>query len=157
MPWPGCRHSWWPVRSPSLAISKGRAAVPASVSSSSGLCLAVQSASHIPLFTTCSLTRTVQGHVKGFERCLLVTGPDTDGCEAGMQLQRLVDQFCCLHSVKVRVDPHGHQIIMGWPNAPNGSEGHALVCKPDWLAIGVRLQLPRTAVTMRLHMTYMAY
>ena len=83
----------------------------------------------------------VQGYVKQAAECLLITGQETAGCSAGAQLQRVMDEYCCLHNVKGLLDPRGHRTHMSIAQQLEDCSSSS-DSQPDWTAIGVRLCMP---------------
>ena len=77
--------------------------------------------------------------MKEAARCLLSTGPDFTGCRAGIQLQRVIDEYCCLHNVKALLDPRGHATLMSPVEIRADNATASSAAKPDYCAIGVRV------------------
>ena len=82
--------------------------------------------------------------MKSFADSLLISGEDTAGSSAGVQLHNAMQEYCCLHHIKALVDPRGHKTIFVTPDQKLGNDSNisnnAASCavEPDWGAIGVR-------------------
>lgn len=65
----------------------------------------------------------------------LITGQYTDS-KWGVQLQRLIDEFCCLHAIKARLDLVDQPMLISCADIPQGPKP-PLTAGPDWLDVAV--------------------
>ena len=72
--------------------------------------------------------------------CLLASGRDTSG-NPGQQLQHLLHQFCCLHTVKARASPKEWRALLHAGITQADNSVLAMLQEADWLALTVRQAL----------------
>ena len=68
--------------------------------------------------------------------CLMSTGQDTGG-KAGMRLQQLFREFCCLYSARARVAPRQWRQLVDRGYSNGDSDAAPSVPSPDWAYLTV--------------------
>ncbi|KAL0046357.1 hypothetical protein WJX82_010168 [Trebouxia sp. C0006] len=101
------------------------------------------------------LATVVRVYIQEMAACVLQTGQDADS-RAGLRLQRLFMEFCCLYCVKARVDPREWRSMLKDAVRPEDSGPVAASQTTDYAMIANLMQFTEAqkAGITQMHTTY---